>query len=396
MRKIMLVLALLTSAVFVGGAAAGHHPSDYWTLSLSAHPTTITSGEHVDLSGVLVNNGTDGVGNQEVVLRTYASGSCSGTPSGSDNVTTSNPSHGAKGEYGKTVSPSVGTWSFKAEATGHGSGQYAVSGCVTVTVDPKADAWTITLAANPTAIAAGESSELTGLLTKISDHQAQGDQNVVVREYGGATCSGSAVKSTALKTARYGSGKGTYGVSFDGSVAGTFSFRAEATGSHDGDHALSGCAAVTVNAADTGNGGGDETTTTLDPIVDPAADPVVVVDPVVAPLVAPVVAQSGGIGVFLCYSTFGTDTMPMHMQIGDAFEAIASGQFSYWSPAIAESGNVEHGTNVGAYHLVCNPPSNLTDTGVDVDGGGNLYVDHGAAWREAWVDSTLGLYEIYG
>ncbi len=385
MKKTMLALALLTSAVFVGGAAAGYHPSDHWTLSLSAHPATITSGEHVDLSGVLVNNGTDGVGNQEVVLRTYANGSCTGTPSGSENITTSNPWHGAKGEYGKTVSPSVGTWSFKAEASGHGSGQYAVSGCVTVTVNPKADAWTITLAANPAAITVGGSSELTGRLTKISDHQAQGDQTVVVREYDGATCSGSAVKSTALKTAKYGSGKGTYGVGFDGSAAGTFSFRAEATGSHDGDHALSACAAVTVNAADTGNGGDDETTT-QDPIVDP----------VVAPLGAPVVAPSGGIGVFLCYSKFGTDTMPMHMRIGDAFDAIASGQFSYWSPAIAEAGNVEYGTNIGAYHLVCNPPANLTDTGIDVDGGGNLYADHGAVWREAWVDSTLGLYEIYG
>ena len=55
--------------------------------------------------------------------------------------------------------------------------------------------------------------------------------------------------------------------------------------------------------------------------------------------------------VFLCYSKFEVD--PGTWSADQASELMSEG---YWSP-IALTGNRDGGTNIGGYHLVCNPPS---------------------------------------
>ena len=55
--------------------------------------------------------------------------------------------------------------------------------------------------------------------------------------------------------------------------------------------------------------------------------------------------------VFLCYSKFNDE--PGVWPVEQAADLIDEG---YWSPA-AMDGTVAGGTNIGAYHLVCNPPS---------------------------------------
>lgn len=106
------------------------------------------------------------------------------------------------------------------------------------------------------------------------------------------------------------------------------------------------------------------------------------------------VASSGSVGVYLCYSTFGTDTSPAVFPVASAKSLITSGYFAYWSSAVAEPGNVTDGDNIGSYHLVCNPPSDFADTGLAIADGGETYANSGAVFQSAW-NTTLGLYEIY-
>jgi len=55
--------------------------------------------------------------------------------------------------------------------------------------------------------------------------------------------------------------------------------------------------------------------------------------------------------VFLCYSKF--NDVPGVWSASQAQELMADG---YWSPE-AVAGTVDGGTNLGGYHLVCNPPT---------------------------------------
>jgi hypothetical protein len=61
---------------------------------------------------------------------------------------------------------------------------------------------------------------------------------------------------------------------------------------------------------------------------------------------------------FLCYSKYQVD--PGVWPVGQARQLLAEGD--YWEPS-AMSGVVPGGTNVGAFHLVCNPPASGTSTG---------------------------------
>jgi hypothetical protein len=69
-------------------------------------------------------------------------------------------------------------------------------------------------------------------------------------------------------------------------------------------------------------------------------------------------------GVFLCYSKFQTE--PGVWMQDQAAELLAAG---YWYPN-ALPGNVDGGTNVGSFHLVCNASG--TPTGMFVNENGEV------------------------
>ena len=62
-------------------------------------------------------------------------------------------------------------------------------------------------------------------------------------------------------------------------------------------------------------------------------------------------------------------------------------------------GNVVDGTNIGAYHLVCNAPSTLKMTETSLGGSGEVYsaVDTAAFHKDHWAggNNDLNVYHIY-
>ena len=84
--------------------------------------------------------------------------------------------------------------------------------------------------------------------------------------------------------------------------------------------------------------------------------------------------------IFLCYSKF--NDVP---GVWPAAEAQALMDEGYWSPEAIE-GTVDGGTNIGGYHLVCNPPlaplsfaSSVTDPATAYIGGDGTLVGEAAA-----------------
>jgi len=90
--------------------------------------------------------------------------------------------------------------------------------------------------------------------------------------------------------------------------------------------------------------------------------------------------------VFLCYSRFEQDGGAV-FNVNQEDALVKAG---YWVPD-AVAGNVVGGDNIGAYHLVCNPPSGLSQTNQFLDDGGNVI-----AASLLGADSTDGLYPILG
>lgn len=68
--------------------------------------------------------------------------------------------------------------------------------------------------------------------------------------------------------------------------------------------------------------------------------------------------------VFLCYSKFQVD--PGVWPVSQAQALLQSG---YWEPS-ALSGTTAGGTNLGAFHLVCNPPASMKPSGSSIGGDG--------------------------
>jgi hypothetical protein len=79
--------------------------------------------------------------------------------------------------------------------------------------------------------------------------------------------------------------------------------------------------------------------------------------------------------VFLCYSRFEVD--PGVWPVSQAQALLESG---YWEPS-AVSGTVGGGTNIGSFHLVCNPPTSSVSDGLYIGGDGSMIpgADAGAA-----------------
>ncbi len=90
--------------------------------------------------------------------------------------------------------------------------------------------------------------------------------------------------------------------------------------------------------------------------------------------------------VFLCYSTYQVDPGAWKMSVA---ETLYDG--GYWQP-FAVAGNVAGGTNIGAYHLVCNLATGQSVPTVHgyVGGGGTVV---GADMHKA-LEETLGFYEM--
>jgi hypothetical protein len=76
--------------------------------------------------------------------------------------------------------------------------------------------------------------------------------------------------------------------------------------------------------------------------------------------------------VFLCYSKFQVD--PGVWPVSQAQALILSG---YWEPS-AVSGMVGGGTNIGSFHLVCNPPASSTSDGAYIGADGSMVSGAGA------------------
>lgn len=91
--------------------------------------------------------------------------------------------------------------------------------------------------------------------------------------------------------------------------------------------------------------------------------------------------------VFLCYSIF--DQVPAVFPVDVAQNLLTQG--GYWAPS-AVLGNVDGGTNIGGYHLICNLASTQSATDSTLGGAGE--VDGPAA--QADVTDVAGYYAIIG
>lgn len=91
-----------------------------------------------------------------------------------------------------------------------------------------------------------------------------------------------------------------------------------------------------------------------------------------SPIAPPVVRSPDS--MFLCYSKFEQDGGAV-FEAGQAQELLAGG---YWLPS-AVAGVVPGGTNLGAYHLDCNPPATLKPTAAYVGDGGDVVSEPGTA-----------------
>jgi len=84
--------------------------------------------------------------------------------------------------------------------------------------------------------------------------------------------------------------------------------------------------------------------------------------------VAPPVEPPKPASSFLCWNRWMTDPVAYEDRVAD--EMWATG--NYLEPQ-AILGSVEGGTNLGAYHLVCNAPSTMKPTGEGLGGSGEVY-----------------------
>jgi hypothetical protein len=100
-------------------------------------------------------------------------------------------------------------------------------------------------------------------------------------------------------------------------------------------------------------------------------------------------ATSHGSASFLCYSVGGQPYVAPDVSQAQLLEAVG-----YWLPT-AVSGNVDGGTNVGSYHLVCEAPGTQ---GLDGNApAASLYVDDNGSVLDASSAATsfwVGVYPM--
>jgi hypothetical protein len=203
----------------------------------------------------------------------------------------------------------------------------------------------ITLAANHSSVAVGQSVTFTGAYT--TNGNGHTNATIQIIYWSGASCTPTDEYNVLSGTLTTNS-SGVFAVSIYANSAGTYSFEA-VTSLGNKDELRSACVTVKwANAA-----------ATLPPPEN---------------------------NVFLCYSASQTD--PGVWPISEAAALIKAG---YWSP-YAVPGTVSGGTNVGGYHLVCNLATGQS-AGTSVLGGAGEVYGTGATND---VTNVPGHYKVVG
>jgi len=120
-----------------------------------------------------------------------------------------------------------------------------------------------------------------------------------------------------------------------------------------------------------GDGGGDGGSTPPPVVIQPTIDP--------------------PSHTFLCYSTFEVD--PAVYTFGQAWQLLTSASDHYFTP-YAIKGNVQYGTNIGGYHLVCN--AGLLGLLAHTSGTPQNYADSdGQVFGQTWADAMASDHGSY-
>jgi hypothetical protein len=222
------------------------------------------------------------------------------------------------------------------------------------------DNWKISLSVTPSTVLVDQTASGSGRLTDLAGTPVPG-QDVTISAWANNACSGTPIDSLVKSTDA--NGAYDFGVTFF--VGGIYSFASEATGPGPGEHALSSCVVVNVveSLAAAGPRGPDST--------------------------------------FLCYSRY-PDSIPGVFTFATAGQLLKDNPWSGpdlltggYSIPIAVAGTIPFGTNVGGYHLVCNPGS-LKPLGTYTNSGGDPISSAVAASIRATWQSDLNLFPVYG
>lgn len=189
MKRAVPMLGLVLVAVLSISAASALGGD--WSLSLVASPNPVPAGNSATFSGTLINpSTTQGVPEKSVVIRAYGHDStCTGAYDEIGPVLTSN-ARGQHGDY--TVSSPVpvnasGAYYVKAYAT---LDDGTVAGaCTSITVTPKADAFSITLSIAPSSVVSPDPVTFTGTLSNSGPSTVAGQPVVVNAYWTDSTCS---------------------------------------------------------------------------------------------------------------------------------------------------------------------------------------------------------------
>ena len=114
----------------------------------------------------------------------------------------------------------------------------------------------------------------------------------------------------------------------------------------------------------------------------------------VVALTVPAATKASDPGSYLCWNHDMVNPVAYADTVADAMWATGK----YLEPQ-AILGNVTDGTNIGAYHLVCNAPTTSKMTDTSLGGSGEVYdaVDTAAFHKDHWGGSSndLNVYHIY-
>jgi hypothetical protein len=331
-KRLMIVLAVAAAAFCtpaLGAATAKAADEGGWAVTLKVSPTTVPMDEYFNLSGALTHNGgIEGVADQEIDIHIYLNAGCAAIYDTGHYYYT----YAAEdGSYGGDVSLYedfgfvTGTHSFQAESNG------ATSECQSLTVtDPS---WTLSLDVTPATITMDQTAVASGFLKP-----AVTGEDVYVEVYAGEGCSSDNWLYGYMRNMTTES-DGSYAYVIDpadfAEGLGTYSLQADA-----GDvDMVSSCETLTI--AETA----------------PAPPPP-----------TPTVEQQAENGVFLCYSKWQVD--PGVWPWSEAKKLMEGG--GYWMP-YAVPGNVDFGTNIGDYHLVCNIAATQSVSGSMLGAGEDVY-----------------------
>lgn len=221
----------------------------------------------------------------------------------------------------------------------------------------------LTLTPSVATLTTGGTVGLSGDFTAGWFWWATGNRHVTVSMYDNTTCTGPALDGWTVTTNSHGH------YSVDSSTideAGAYGFKAKVTGFGLGYGTVSGCVPVTVTAPETP--------------VTPPEEPVTPAVPDLGP------------STYLCWNHEMVDPVAYFDSVADQMWTTGN----YFEPQ-AILGNVAGGTNIGAYHLVCNAPATMTPTGYGLGGSGEVYTpDTMTAYHTIHSGGNdLNLYHIY-